>query len=162
MSEAPGASADGSSARYAGPTSIQRGPPKEFPAKSRVAKMRRSMSVARWGTCARPAVGSSVTVQHNANHKRRIRSLQGTAVQREDAAPWELRNRRSGGMVVAHSHQRPAPDREALPMSLVERAKNILLQPKTEWPVIAAEQATTGSLYTGYVIPLALIGPVAS
>lgn len=47
-------------------------------------------------------------------------------------------------------------------MSLVERAKNILLQPKTEWPVIASEQATTGSLYTGYIIPLALIGPVAT
>lgn len=47
-------------------------------------------------------------------------------------------------------------------MSLVERAKNILLQPKTEWPVIAGEQATTGSLYTGYIIPLAAIGPVAS
>ena len=47
-------------------------------------------------------------------------------------------------------------------MSLMERAKNILLQPKTEWPVIEGEQATTGSLYTGYIIPLALIGPVAS
>jgi len=47
-------------------------------------------------------------------------------------------------------------------MSLVARAKNILLQPKTEWPVIAGEQATTGSLYTGYIIPLAAIGPVAS
>jgi hypothetical protein len=47
-------------------------------------------------------------------------------------------------------------------MSLVARAKNILLQPKTEWPVIAGEQATTGSLFTGYIIPLAAIGPVAS
>ncbi|HEY6224731.1 MAG TPA: Yip1 family protein [Gemmatimonadales bacterium] len=47
-------------------------------------------------------------------------------------------------------------------MSLMERAKNILLQPKTEWPVIEAEQATTGSLYTGYVIPLAAIPAVAS
>ncbi len=47
-------------------------------------------------------------------------------------------------------------------MSLMERAKNILLQPKTEWPVIAGEQATTGSLYTGYIIPLAAIAPVAS
>ena len=47
-------------------------------------------------------------------------------------------------------------------MSLMERAKNILLQPKTEWPVIETEQATTGSLYTGYIIPLAAIGPVAS
>jgi hypothetical protein len=85
------------------PPSIQRAPPKEFPANSRVAKMRRSISVARWGTCARAAVGSSVTVQHNANHKRRIRSLQGTVMQREDAAPWELRNRRSGGMVVVET-----------------------------------------------------------
>ena len=47
-------------------------------------------------------------------------------------------------------------------MSLMARAKNILLQPKTEWPVIAGEQATTGSLYTGYIIPLAAIGPAAS
>ena len=47
-------------------------------------------------------------------------------------------------------------------MSLMARAKNILLQPKTEWPVIAGEQATTSSLYTGYIIPLAAIGPIAS
>ena len=47
-------------------------------------------------------------------------------------------------------------------MSLMERAQNILLQPKNEWPIIEGEQATTGSLYTGYIIPLALIGPVAS
>lgn len=46
-------------------------------------------------------------------------------------------------------------------MSLMERAKNILLQPKTEWPVIDAEQTTTGQLYTGYIIPLAAIGPIA-
>lgn len=47
-------------------------------------------------------------------------------------------------------------------MPLMERAKNILFQPKQEWPVIDAEQATTGSLYTGYIIPLAAIGPAAS
>jgi Yip1-like protein len=46
-------------------------------------------------------------------------------------------------------------------MSLMERAKNIILQPKTEWPVIDTEQTSTGALYTGYIIPLALIGPVA-
>ena len=46
-------------------------------------------------------------------------------------------------------------------MSLMERAKNIVLQPKTEWPVIDAEQTTTGALYTGYIIPLAAIGPIA-
>jgi hypothetical protein len=47
-------------------------------------------------------------------------------------------------------------------MALMDRAKNIVLQPKTEWPVIDAEQTSVGALYTGYIIPLAAIGPVAS
>ncbi len=47
-------------------------------------------------------------------------------------------------------------------MSLMERAKKIVLQPKTEWPVIDAEQTTAGALYTGYIIPLAAIGPICS
>ncbi len=42
-------------------------------------------------------------------------------------------------------------------MNLVERAKNILLTPKTEWPVIAGESDTLSSLLTSYVIPLATI-----
>ncbi|MAC58633.1 MAG: YIP1 family protein [Novosphingobium sp.] len=46
--------------------------------------------------------------------------------------------------------------------SLVERAKAIILTPKSEWPVIAAEKETTGSILKGYVLPLAAIGPVAS
>jgi hypothetical protein len=46
-------------------------------------------------------------------------------------------------------------------MSLVERAKNILLTPKTEWEVIDTEQTTIGALYTGYIMPLAAIGPIA-
>jgi hypothetical protein len=33
-------------------------------------------------------------------------------------------------------------------MSIVERAKNILTSPKTEWPIIGAEPATTGGLMT--------------
>ncbi|MFN7953746.1 MAG: Yip1 family protein [bacterium] len=44
---------------------------------------------------------------------------------------------------------------------LVARAKNITLSPETEWPVIAAEPATIGGLYAGYVAVLAAIGPVA-
>lgn len=46
-------------------------------------------------------------------------------------------------------------------MSLVDRVKAILLTPRTEWPVIEAESETTGSLYTGYIIPLAAIPAVA-
>ncbi len=45
---------------------------------------------------------------------------------------------------------------------LIERAKNILLTPKTEWPVIAGETATTGGLYTNYVLILAAIPALAS
>lgn len=46
-------------------------------------------------------------------------------------------------------------------MNLVGRAKAILLNPKQEWPVIEKETTTTAELYTGYIIPLAAIGPVA-
>ena len=42
-------------------------------------------------------------------------------------------------------------------MALVDRVKNILLSPHTEWPVIDAEPATVASLYTGYIMPLAAI-----
>jgi hypothetical protein len=47
-------------------------------------------------------------------------------------------------------------------MNLVERAKNIVMTPKTEWPVIAAEAAEPGQILVGYVIPLALIPTVAT
>ena len=40
-------------------------------------------------------------------------------------------------------------------MSLVDRVKNILLTPKTEWPVIAGETSSTGDLMGAYVAPLA-------
>jgi hypothetical protein len=46
-------------------------------------------------------------------------------------------------------------------MNLVDRVKNILMSPQTEWPTIAAEPATTQSIFTGYVLVLAAIGPVA-
>ena len=42
-------------------------------------------------------------------------------------------------------------------MSVVDRVKNILLTPKTEWPIIAAEPATIGGIYSGYAIPVALL-----
>jgi hypothetical protein len=45
-------------------------------------------------------------------------------------------------------------------VNLIERVKNILLQPKEEWPKIATEVATPQSLYLGYIMILAAIGPV--
>ncbi len=46
-------------------------------------------------------------------------------------------------------------------MNLVERVKRLLLSPRTEWGVIDAESTTPAALYTGYVLPLAAIGPIA-
>jgi hypothetical protein len=47
-------------------------------------------------------------------------------------------------------------------MSIVERAKNIILKPTYEWNVIASEPATIGGLFKGYAIPLALIPLVST
>jgi hypothetical protein len=46
-------------------------------------------------------------------------------------------------------------------MNLVERVKQILVSPRTEWEVIDAEHTTPAALYTGYIAPLAAIGPIA-
>lgn len=46
-------------------------------------------------------------------------------------------------------------------MNLVNRVKNILLQPQSEWQVIEPEQTDPQSLYTGYIMILALIPAVA-
>jgi Yip1 domain len=43
---------------------------------------------------------------------------------------------------------------------LIARVKAILLTPKTEWPVIAGEPATTADLYKNYIIILAAIPAV--
>lgn len=40
---------------------------------------------------------------------------------------------------------------------LFERIKNIVLNPRTEWPVIAAEPTTVSQLFIGYVAPLAAL-----
>ena len=47
-------------------------------------------------------------------------------------------------------------------MNLVERAKNIIVTPKTEWDVVAAEEPNIQQILLGYVLPLALIPTVAT
>jgi hypothetical protein len=47
-------------------------------------------------------------------------------------------------------------------MSLVSRVKGILANPRQEWAVIDDEPLDVAALLTGYVLPLAAIGPVAS
>jgi len=47
-------------------------------------------------------------------------------------------------------------------MKLVDRAKNILVTPKTEWEAIAADTTPTKDLIVGYVLPLAAVAAVAA
>lgn len=47
-------------------------------------------------------------------------------------------------------------------MNLIERAKNILLTPKTEWDVVNNETPDTTKILTTYVIPLVAIGTIAA
>lgn len=46
-------------------------------------------------------------------------------------------------------------------MNLIERAKRILLQPKSEWVVIEGESTSVADLYKGYIVLLAAITPLA-
>jgi len=47
-------------------------------------------------------------------------------------------------------------------MNIIERVKNILITPKTEWEVINAESATPQSLLVGYVLPMAVVASIGS
>jgi hypothetical protein len=47
-------------------------------------------------------------------------------------------------------------------MNLVDRAKAIIMSPKTEWDVIAAEATPNQQLIVGYVLPLAAVAAVAA
>ncbi len=46
-------------------------------------------------------------------------------------------------------------------MNLVERAKNIITTPKTEWEAVAGEEPNIQQILLGYVLPLALIPTIA-
>lgn len=46
--------------------------------------------------------------------------------------------------------------------NLINRAKNVVLQPRETWEVIKTEETTLSSLLTSYVFPLALIPAIAS
>ena len=47
-------------------------------------------------------------------------------------------------------------------MNLIERVKNIIVSPKTEWEKIAVENQSMSNVITSYVLPLTLIGAVAT
>ncbi len=47
-------------------------------------------------------------------------------------------------------------------MNLVERAKNIIMTPKTEWAVIASEEPNANGIFMGYALPLILLSAAAA
>jgi len=47
-------------------------------------------------------------------------------------------------------------------MNIIERVKNIIITPKTEWEKISGEEQSLSSVLTTYVIPLSLIGAAAT
>ncbi len=47
-------------------------------------------------------------------------------------------------------------------MNLIQRAKNMITSPKTEWLVVETESTTPGSLFIGYVLPMAIISSIGS
>ncbi|MBI3137234.1 MAG: YIP1 family protein [Sphingobacteriales bacterium] len=47
-------------------------------------------------------------------------------------------------------------------MNLIERAKNIMFTPKTEWDAVNGEEANIPGIITGYVVPLAGAAAVAA
>lgn len=49
----------------------------------------------------------------------------------------------------------------AVDPKLIARVKGVLLNPQAEWATIDGEFATVNSLFKGYALPLAAIGPIA-
>jgi len=47
-------------------------------------------------------------------------------------------------------------------MSLLTRAKNMILTPKTEWAVIAEEEPNAINVFVGYALPLIIISSAAA
>lgn len=47
-------------------------------------------------------------------------------------------------------------------MALFDRAKNMIMSPKTEWAAVAAEEPNKGAMITGYALPLILLSAAAA
>jgi hypothetical protein len=47
-------------------------------------------------------------------------------------------------------------------MEIINKVKNVLVSPKTEWQTIEAENAPHAKVFTNYVVPLALIPAIAA
>src|SRR4029078_3375942 len=74
-------------------------------------------------------------------------------------------NKTNNCMEQQHSTPPPPPTTSTTQrkgINVVDRAKNILITPKSEWSVIEKEQFGNAVILTSYVIPILLIGAVAT
>src|SRR5258708_2624160 len=70
-----------------------------------------------------------------------------------DAGTWNLSA--TGGRFTAQG--------ETMDLNKVlQRARALLVSPRTEWPVLAAEPATVADLYRNYILVMAAIPPICS
>lgn len=61
---------------------------------------------------------------------------------------------------AAHASAGAASPADSLAAPLIARVKNMILTPKTEWPVVEREPTSISQLYISYVAPLALLAAV--
>ena len=47
-------------------------------------------------------------------------------------------------------------------MNIIDRAKNILINPQKEWQVINGEAGNPAGITTSYLLPLTLVGGIAA
>jgi len=59
-----------------------------------------------------------------------------------------------------HNSEKPVSN-PGLSAGLITRVQSLLLKPAETWDIIAEETVTVRGLYTGYIMPLAAIGPLA-
>jgi hypothetical protein len=61
---------------------------------------------------------------------------------------------------AAHASAGAPSPADSIAAPLIARVKNMILTPKTEWPVVEREPTSIGQLYISYVAPLALLAAV--
>lgn len=66
----------------------------------------------------------------------------------------------AGAQASAAAAEAAAALRAVDPASLLARVKGIMLAPRTEWPVIAAESKTAMQIYAGYAAPLVIVSVI--
>ena len=60
------------------------------------------------------------------------------------------------------TNQPASATKQAGSNKVIDRAKNILITPKNEWPVVETEQSKPATILTSYILPMLSIGAIAT